>query len=348
MNNDKRLQELIRKKTTVNTSPFTEMVVSLHVLYRPEHHVYRVEWAANTMKVLPSQLAEELNELGKWTDEWLAVLDAETEPKWSDSPKETIKQIQRMPEAEFLQILFNQRFSLLQILTWLGGQDESWKNILDERERTALLGATKIRRRMAAALQQYWDDFFQHEWRLIEPWLVKAERDFADKVERNGVQALAQLHPRLFVKEDGLYMQKATLYRFPYEETKKIVVRPSTFVHPHLLIGHKDGIVTVPLDVRVPGLQRQGGVPADLIRMFKTLSDETRLKIVHSLFAQPHCTQQLAQIHQVSEAAISKHLKILMEAKYVTTERRGNYVFYRLVPQEVEMILVYLRQYLEQ
>lgn len=348
MNSNRLLQELIRKKTIVKTSPFTEMVVSLHVLYRPEHHVYRVEWAQHRNETLPQSLIKECSELGEWTHEWLAILDAETEPKWSVSPMETIQQIQQMPEAEFLQILFNQRFSLSQVLLWMSGKDETWKTILNDHQKKSLHQPTKIRRRIVSALKQYWDESFQQEWRLIEPWLVKAEQDFTEKVERNGVQALAQLHPRLYVKEDGLYMQKATMYRYPYQEIKRIVVRPSTFVHPHLLIGDKDGIVTVPLDVRVPGSVKSGGVPADLVRMFKTLSDETRLKIVHSLYAQPHCTQQLAQIHHVSEAAISKHLKMLVAANYVTTERRGNYVFYRLVPEEVEMILIYLRQFLEQ
>jgi DNA-binding transcriptional ArsR family regulator len=84
------------------------------------------------------------------------------------------------------------------------------------------------------------------------------------------------------------------------------------------------------------------------VRMFKVLSDPTRLSIVRSLFQQPHCTQQLAHVHQISEAAVSKHLKLLTEASFVTTERRGNYVFYALQSDEVEMLIVYLRQFLEQ
>ena len=88
--------------------------------------------------------------------------------------------------------------------------------------------------------------------------------------------------------------------------------------------------------------------PEDLVRMYKALSDGTRLKLIRSLFQHPHCTQQLAQIHGISEAAVSKHLKLLVESKFVTTERRGNYVFYKLMAGELEMMIVYLRDFLEQ
>jgi DNA-binding transcriptional ArsR family regulator len=107
-------------------------------------------------------------------------------------------------------------------------------------------------------------------------------------------------------------------------------------------------VLNLPLSVEVPGVLKNQEVPVDLLRMFKILSDGTRLKIVQSLFHQPHCTQQLSFIHGISEEAVSKHLKQLLEAKFVTSERRGNYIFYKLESDEMEMLIVYLRNFLEQ
>lgn len=156
------------------------------------------------------------------------------------------------------------------------------------------------------------------------------------------------LHPRLNVRNDAIYAEKAQLHRWAYADISKIRVCASTFVYPHLLVGADGGRLLLPLAVPVPGVPKESEVPVDLVRMFKGLADPTRLKIVRSLAAQPHCTQQLAQIHGVSEAAVSKHLKVLTEARFVSSQRRGNYVFYRLELDEMDMLLVYLRDFLEQ
>jgi DNA-binding transcriptional ArsR family regulator len=84
------------------------------------------------------------------------------------------------------------------------------------------------------------------------------------------------------------------------------------------------------------------------VRMFKALADPTRLRIVRLLHAQPHCTQQLAPALGISEAAVSKQLKLLTEAGCITAERSGSFVFYSLRMDETEMLMVYLRQFLEQ
>lgn len=343
-----RVQDFLRRKTIVVISEYVEMLTSLHVLHRPEHHSYRAEWSQETLRQFPSRFVKKIKEFGTLTDEWLALIDSETPSTFNRPVEEAIHRLRNLPDAEFLVILYNQRFPLSTVVGWLTGTDNEWKEVLSETEKMALKNPVRIRKLIADFLEEYHRLYFHEEWRRVEPWIVRAEGAFYEKLNQNPIHALAELHPRLLVKEDALYAQKAVLYRFPYQDIRRILVRPSTFVHPHLLIGFSEGLVSVPFSVEVPGPSKSDDVPSDFVRMLKALSEETRLKIVRSLFQKPHCTQQLAQIHGISEAAVSKHLKLLMEANYVSTERRGNYVFYTLRPQEMEMILVYLRQFLEQ
>ncbi|WP_442601313.1 metalloregulator ArsR/SmtB family transcription factor [Paenibacillus sp. KN14-4R] len=325
------------------------MLCSLHVLYRPDHHPYRIEWAREVQAQLSPDFLKQLQHYGDLTYEWFALLGFKIESDAKRTIEDWIDALSRLPDAEFVMLILNQKYTLAQVISWLQGRNQKeWEQLLSEREKEALLHPARERRQLTDFLRTYVDLIFQKEWAAIKPWLARAEHDFYEQFEKSPLQALEQLHPRLFFKPDAIYAQKATLYRWPYEELRKIKIRASTFVHPHLLVGYRDGTLSLPLAVEVPNRIKNEEVPADLQRMFKALSDGTRLKIIRSLFLQPHCTQQLSHIHGISEAAVSKHLKLLMATKFVTTERKGNYMFYKLEAREMEMVIVYLRNFLEQ
>ncbi|MEX2104555.1 MAG: DUF5937 family protein, partial [Bacilli bacterium] len=230
------LYNFLKKKTTVVISEYAELLTSLHVLHRPDHHPYRVNWAKELRGKLPTSLQARLQEMGELSYEWLALFDVEigTEPK--PSFHNFIAKLNSLPDAEFLVVLFNQRFSLEQIIRWMKGMDEAeFNKMLNEREKQAIHRPSWTKRQMTEALYEYHEQFFQEEWKTIEPWLVRAERIFYEELELNPINAIETLHPRIFVKDDGLYAQKVTLYRLPYGEIRGIRVRPSTFVYPHLL-----------------------------------------------------------------------------------------------------------------
>jgi DNA-binding transcriptional ArsR family regulator len=343
------VKDFIKKKTSVCISEYNEMLCSLHVLQRPEHHAYRLEWSREVQRNLSPDFLKQLQDFGGLTNEWLSLLDFRLNDGGKHTIEEWIGSLNRLPDAEFIVLIFNQEYTLGQVILWLQGRNEQeWKQLLSERKREALLHPARERKRITDFLLAYVELVFKKEWYEIRPWLVRAERDFYDQLSQAPLKVMEQLHPRLFFKQDAVYAQKAKLYRWPYQGLKRIDIRPSTFVHPHLLLVESDGVLSLPLAVEVPGVSKNEEVPIDLQRMFKALSDSTRLKIVRSLFHQPHCTQQLSHIHGISEAAVSKHLKQLMETKFVTSERRGNYMFYKLESSEMEMVIVYLRNFLEQ
>lgn len=68
----------------------------------------------------------------------------------------------------------------------------------------------------------------------------------------------------------------------------------------------------------------------DIVQIFKALSDETRLQILVILSNRKICAKGIARHLNISEAAVSQHLKILKEAGIITGEKIGYPVYYTL------------------
>jgi ArsR family transcriptional regulator len=76
---------------------------------------------------------------------------------------------------------------------------------------------------------------------------------------------------------------------------------------------------------------RDFSVEAELL---KALGDPNRLNIVAALAATAHpvCVCDLVDGLPIGQSSVSHHLAILRDAGVVTSERRGNWAYYTLVP----------------
>lgn len=66
----------------------------------------------------------------------------------------------------------------------------------------------------------------------------------------------------------------------------------------------------------------------DFLIVIKAISDEKRLKIINLLIQNDFCVGALSRQLEISEAAVSQHLKVLRKAGVVTGEKRGYYTHY--------------------
>jgi len=67
-----------------------------------------------------------------------------------------------------------------------------------------------------------------------------------------------------------------------------------------------------------------------LARLLKVLSVENRTRIVELLKGRALCVGALAARLNVTQGAVSQHLRIMRDAGLVIDEKRGYYVHYRL------------------
>ena len=66
------------------------------------------------------------------------------------------------------------------------------------------------------------------------------------------------------------------------------------------------------------------------VKVFKAIGDETRLKILILLSSKNVCAKGIAKHLEISEAAVSQHIKTLKEANLVIAYKEGYYVMYEL------------------
>jgi ArsR family transcriptional regulator len=78
------------------------------------------------------------------------------------------------------------------------------------------------------------------------------------------------------------------------------------------------------------------GAATELARMFKALADPARVKIMSMLLnADEVCACDFSASIEKTAATTSHHLKLLREAGLVVTEKRGTWVYYRVVPERL-------------
>jgi ArsR family transcriptional regulator len=84
---------------------------------------------------------------------------------------------------------------------------------------------------------------------------------------------------------------------------------------------------------------------ADLAAALKALGDPTRVLIVDTLRAaapEAVCQCELLPLFEMSQPALAKHLRVLVNAGVIGTERRGLWAYYYLLPDALKGVQAWL------
>src|SRR5437763_1654634 len=82
----------------------------------------------------------------------------------------------------------------------------------------------------------------------------------------------------------------------------------------------------------------EGGYDA-LAATFQALADPTRVKIIYSLLHQELCTCDLAAIADISESAVSQHLRVLRRLRLIKSRREGKVIYHSLDDDHIATLL---------
>ena len=107
-----------------------------------------------------------------------------------------------------------------------------------------------------------------------------------------------------------------------------VVLAPTYFFRPYNLITAYRGtrVFIYPIETS-PG---KNAPPPDLVRLYKALGDETRLKILRLLGGREMYLQELAKTLGVSHVTVLHHVALLRAARLVQVVERENLKYYRL------------------
>ncbi len=83
----------------------------------------------------------------------------------------------------------------------------------------------------------------------------------------------------------------------------------------------------------------------DLDRIFQALSDSTRRSILRQVTKGEQTITDLARPHDLTFAAVSKHLKVLEAARLIARRREGSFQMISLNPEALKTADQWLRFY---
>lgn len=75
--------------------------------------------------------------------------------------------------------------------------------------------------------------------------------------------------------------------------------------------------------------------------LFRVLGEPARLQLLSLIATQPSgeaCVCELTEPLGLSQPTVSHHLRVMYEAGLLQKERRGNWIYYRVVPERVESL----------
>ena len=82
----------------------------------------------------------------------------------------------------------------------------------------------------------------------------------------------------------------------------------------------------------------------EMLQKIKALADKNRLNLLKLLLHKNYCVKVLAEELEISESAVSQHLKILREADLVIGEKKGYYVHYGVKRENLSQLADYIEE----
>jgi ArsR family transcriptional regulator, arsenate/arsenite/antimonite-responsive transcriptional repressor len=79
----------------------------------------------------------------------------------------------------------------------------------------------------------------------------------------------------------------------------------------------------------------------EIAALFRVLGEPARLQLLGFIAAQPSgeaCVCELTNLLELSQPTISHHLKVMYEVGLLDKERRGNWIYYKVVPERIEAL----------
>lgn len=325
-------------------SPLAELGAALHVLAEPEHHPLEAEWVSRARAAMEPSLARRLTGLAALWGSYRLRLLFPLAVSASKTLEEELAAIEAMPLDDFVE--------LTAFAVRGGNSGESVRSVLSNAETRArfidrarrrgrgteaigeelLADPEAFRARFVNLLERVAAIALQDVWRRSSVELSRdlaARRDIAST--KGAVHALRSLSGSISLGDaanslliDKIHHGVVDIARQP------LVVVPTSFGWPHLLVKHERGWPAV-LQYPIRKEPQADSTTLALLQLrLSVLADPVRLKVCRAVAREPRTTADLAEAWGISSAQVSRHLRALREAGLVTSQRNGRFVSYQL------------------
>ena len=350
---------------TFNLSPLLEAVCALEAIVNPRAHPLQLHWVLETRKRLPRSLVSEIRNLGFAYRDWQLGFFTPRLREGLPAFDEELADIERLPMKTFVEECARA------FTPWEAERDPTWDEVMRDDATQAMLlrhaerldpryveackeligNPDRLRTRLVSLLGHFWERVFAGEWERIRPALLADVERRSQRLRETGVwTVLHEVAPDARIVPDRHLL---IFHRLPEHvvvdltQARPLLLVPSMFTRiktrvecdppwqPCLVYAYEGPLLRPPA---VP--------PVPLQRMLSALAHEARLQILKLCKEGPKSTQELARALSLSEAAISRHIKILHDAGLVEARRDSYYVLYATRGNAVDRVTRHLRSFL--
>ena len=216
-------------------------------------------------------------------------------------------------------------------------QPEGLKPLLSEKlsegqaERALRLvrSPSELKAQFISLLTRFWEQFYREEYQRCLPLM---ERSVA--YHRN--QNYSGDFDTIFTAVTG---RRPLKDRDSYDDAERVVFFPSCHIGPYVTIQDARAlrpVVILHYNCRPTGAPERGPeqdqVPAvqDLFPPLKALSDETRLQILTLLDGRELYAQEIVDLLDISQSAVSRHLKLMLSGGLLTVRRQDSMKYFSI------------------
>ncbi|MEM7114951.1 MAG: DUF5937 family protein [Chloroflexota bacterium] len=371
------LEKLPIERVAYSYSVLNELLLSLKVLGNYKHYPLHIGWALTVQRQLPEEMRRELRFFRAVFQVMLTFLWETGQVEEADLGLE-LEMFEKRPLSHFTNAIisalliggsptgkrilcrhvtleqFAQDKSLPeQALAWLAQHYPESTDLVP-----ALLSQpANLKQRFIKLIKNYWALVFRDEWAKLEPFFLQEIGRRGQKLFLEGVvNGLADITPKMHLNAQNgyvLFFNSGDDEEKQLAENDTLQLYPSYFTYPNCIFTfHSDETkqFTVSITYPLPEIRHAGQSPLppeQLLTTLRAIGDRTRLQILQLVAQSPRSTRELAPIIGLSEAAVSKHLKLLQQAGWVTPERSSYYVLYHASTQPLSNMIYALGELLK-
>ncbi|GCE51261.1 DNA-binding transcriptional ArsR family regulator [Thermosporothrix hazakensis] len=332
-------------------SPLHEAVRSLHVLTRSKSHPLHLPWVLRTRRLMSPALKAEVVAFSFLFGSRIPDIFENGAPSMQDFPafEEQFRVMQALPTTNYVEqvvnniLLNDEHYSCTHILESLPLQQQIVQQTAEQFPaalpvmKEMLADPEKGHARFLNFFADYWTTCIEPEWPQLEELLLQDIQQRGQMLfEQGPLKVLGSLAPQLSAYQHGgqITLQYPAPHEIEMQASEQLVLVPSAFVWPRLSFMYAKANVLHALVYSIRRFQEEGSIPVPperLLTLLRAVGDMTRLQILRLLSQRPRSTRELAGLLNLSEAGISKQVKLLQSAGLVTAERASYYVLYRSV-----------------
>ncbi|MGH2493956.1 MAG: DUF5937 family protein [Ktedonobacteraceae bacterium] len=342
-------------------SPVLEAVLSLHVLVEPKHHPVQHQWVRQMQRLSPALKREIAAFSFAYRSYFPAFLFPAATGTFATFESELTRLralAMQMLSFEFTEVfccgMLPRDFARVEdpvacdlILNNAASLEPESLSLV----RLALEEPLALLDRFLNLLSAYWEAAFQVEWQRVEELLASNVADAGTHIAVHGLYAFLQgLWPEIRIDQaaERFWLERPHEHEVVIGSDDPLVLVPSFYVWPHIRVNCDQpwaSALVFPV-AQLAQTTHPPLPPSAMLRVLRALADDTRLRALRLIAEQPRSTQELAPLVGLSEAALSKHLRLLAEAGILEAQRTGYYVLYRLVPEQITVVMGSIQSYL--